>query len=285
MKIIFLSFFLVVGISYTARAQDFQGKAMYDLKITDIPGFDGNDISEPDRTNIINRMKRGMEKSFSLTFDRTASLYQQIEKQLIAPPPPPPPSAGGSKWTVVGVSKSAVVGSPIFSGAGYDTGQLYINSTDKEYVKEASISNKLFLIKDELKQPDWKMEGETKKIGKYICYKATLTTPINNASNAAHKDNNLPETPTEKTITAWYTLDIAVGHGPGDYWGLPGLILEVELEGRKLVCSEIILNPAEKIEIKAPEKGKVINQKDFDNILAKKNVKTSQTMQVIEVRR
>tara|TARA_R110002049_G_scaffold123553_2_gene278766 strand:- start:3627 stop:4484 length:858 start_codon:yes stop_codon:yes gene_type:complete len=285
MRVIFLSFFLLVGISFTGKAQDFQGKAMYDLKITDIPGFDGNDISEPDRTDIMNRMKRAMEKSFSLTFDRTTSIYQQIEKQQIAPPPPPPPSAGRSQWTIVGGSKSVVVGSPIFSGVGHENGLLYKNTKDKEYVKQAFISNKLFLIKDELKQPAWKIEGETKKIGKYICYKATLTTPINNASNAALKDDTPPETPTEKIITAWYTLDIAVGHGPGAYWGLPGLILEVELEGHKLVCSQIILNPAEKIEIKAPEKGKVVNQKNFDKILAKKNVKTSQNIRVIEVRK
>ena len=35
------------------------------------------------------------------------------------------------------------------------------------------------------------------------------------------------EVPKEILVTAWYTPQIPVNQGPGEYWGLPGLILEV----------------------------------------------------------
>jgi GLPGLI family protein len=34
------------------------------------------------------------------------------------------------------------------------------------------------------------------------------------------------EIPKDVTITAWYT-EIQVNQGPENYWGLPGLILEI----------------------------------------------------------
>ena len=45
------------------------------------------------------------------------------------------------------------------------------------------------------------------------------------------------------TIEAWYTLQIPVSSGPAEYWGLPGLILEVNSGNTTILCSKIILNP------------------------------------------
>jgi GLPGLI family protein len=44
------------------------------------------------------------------------------------------------------------------------------------------------------------------------------------------------ELPKEKVVTAWHTPDIPLPHGPGDYWGLPDLILEVN-DGKPVSCS------------------------------------------------
>jgi GLPGLI family protein len=51
---------------------------------------------------------------------------------------------------------------------------------------------------------------------------------------------------------------------------LPGLILEVNDGRTTILCSKIILNAKEKVEIKPSKKGKVISQKDYDETVIKK---------------
>jgi Protein of unknown function (Porph_ging). len=73
------------------------------------------------------------------------------------------------------------------------------------------------------------------------------------------------------TTTAWYTPQIPVTNGPGIYQGLPGLILEINDGTTTIVCTEVILNPKEKINITPPKKGKKVNQATFVKIKRKKS--------------
>ena len=138
------------------------------------------------------------------------------------------------------------------------------------------------------------MEGETRVIGGYNCYKATAVRPVSKTDfrNFRPRDEKKDETkkdatekadepkktsfmdeldvPKEVTITAWYTPEIPVNQGPEGYWGLPGLILEVNDGKTVILCSKVVLNPKEKAAIKPATNGKVINQKDFDETVIKK---------------
>jgi GLPGLI family protein len=78
------------------------------------------------------------------------------------------------------------------------------------------------------------------------------------------------EVPKEVEVTAWYTMQIPVSQGPGEYWGLPGLILEVSADKTTILCSKIVLNPAEKEVIETPSKGKEVTQKEYNDIMKKK---------------
>ena len=78
------------------------------------------------------------------------------------------------------------------------------------------------------------------------------------------------EMPENTTITAWYTPEIPVSHGPENYWGLPGLILEANDGKTTILCSKVVLNPKDKAAIKAPTSGKVISQADYDETVTKK---------------
>lgn len=71
-------------------------------------------------------------------------------------------------------------------------------------------------------------------------------------------------------ITAWFTPEIPVNQGPEMYWGLPGLILEVNDGKTVILCSKVVLNSKDKAEIKAPTKGTVVTQKEFDETVTKK---------------
>ena len=88
------------------------------------------------------------------------------------------------------------------------------------------------------------------------------------------------EIPKKITVTAWYTPQIPVSNGPGEYWGLPGLILEIN-EGRTtILCTEIVLNPSEKIEITKPTKGDKVTRKEYVSIITKKMEEMRQNFRI-----
>lgn len=269
MKNLFLTAISFIGIMATSIAQDFQGKAVYETKVTQAPDFAGREMPEARKKQIMEQMKSAMEKTFILTFDRTASYYEEDEK-LEAPG-----GGGGRGW---------------MRFMGGDIGKYYKDIKQGNYTKQIESYSKMFLIQDKLEKPEWQMGAETKKIGKYTCYKATLTTPIDTTGmqnmmnrfrrgRGGQEANNTRKIPTEKTITAWYTLDIPISNGPAEYWGLPGLILEVEDENSTLICTKIVMNAADKIDVEAPTKGKKINQKDYDALMLKKQKEMMENFQ------
>ena len=78
------------------------------------------------------------------------------------------------------------------------------------------------------------------------------------------------EVPKEILVTAWYTPQIPVGNGPGEYAGLPGLILELNFYRTTILCSKIVLNPKESTAIKAPNKGKEVTREEYNKIVKEK---------------
>jgi GLPGLI family protein len=278
-KIILLLTALVLT-SIGLKAQEFQGMAVYESK-TSTADFktrmEGNKNMTPEMMkNIEDRMKKMFEKTFILNFDKSASIYKEEEK-LEAP------GQGGGGGMRMMAS---------FTGGG---GTYYKNVKDKTYTVDKEFMGKEFLVKDTLTHMKWKMEGETRVIGGYNCYKATAVVPINKSDfrNFRPKDDKKPkegtdkdkkeastekkssimdmiEMPKEQTITAWYTPEIPVNQGPEGYWGLPGLILEVN-DGRTVIlCSKVVLNPKEKAAIKPATNGKVVTQKVFDETMFQK---------------
>ena len=76
--------------------------------------------------------------------------------------------------------------------------------------------------------------------------------------------------PEDIEVTVWYTPQIPVSQGPGEYWGLPGLILEVNADRTTILCSKIVMNPEEKTEIKQPSKGKEVTKEEYNTIVKEK---------------
>ncbi len=261
---------LALFISVTTFAQqDFQGKAVYQSKTTiDMSNFGGREMSEDRRRQIAERMKSMFEKTYILTFNKTESIYKEEEKLAT-------PGQGGGFRMMMGS----------FTG-----GKQYKNVKDQKLLQEQEFFGKQFLIKDSLPKLNWKMESETKQIGKYMCFKATAIKKVDemdfnsmrrrnrdNDEEAEAKDstatNNIMdeiEVPKEIIVTAWYTPQIPINQGPAEYWGLPGLILEVSADRTTILCSKIVMNPSEKAEIKAPTKGKVVTKQEYNKIIKKK---------------
>jgi len=257
-----LAIFLVL-LTVTIDAQDFQGKAVYQTKTTMDIDLANSGIPADRIKMIKERMKSRLEKTFVLTFNKTASIYKEEEKLDQA--------AGGRG------------GIRIMMMGGGASGNHYKNIQTKTSSKENEFSGKNFLIKDDLVNYEWKMEQETKMIGQNMCFKATtvIQMPARSSSFRFGRRNNEKEEKKEEKkeeevkmediiVTAWYTLDIPVSHGPGNYWGLPGLILEVGYGNTNILCTKIVMNPKEKTKINEPKKGKVVSQEEYDKIIEKK---------------
>lgn len=246
---------LIVLFVFTVNAQNFQGKAIYktsrksNFKIKEDKGMDDKMQEE-----IQKRLQKMNQKTYILKFDKYASTYKQ-ETTLNAPNPQ--------------VGNGAV---KVFSLGGSGDSDIYFKNTkENRFANQTEIQGKRFLIKDKLPKYKWKMSSETKNIGNYTCYKATFSKEVENVKMTVKNGKSVEEKTKEIVLTtAWYTPQVPVNNGPDNYQGLPGLILEIN-DGKKLiVCTEIILNPSEKIDIVEPEKGEVVSKKKFDKIQKQK---------------
>lgn len=128
--------------------------------------------------------------------------------------------------------------------------------TDVEkIIMQYSFMNKLFLIEKNKNSIEWQLSKETKKIGDYLCYKATCILP-----NIGSKGL------VEKKVEVWYAKDIPIQLGPLGLVGLPGLILEANFSKVSYVASNIKIEKGKAIKITKPEKGERITENDFFNL-------------------
>lgn len=259
-KIITLSFLLLSMVVFSQNK--FEGKATYMSKTTvDMTRF--GQMSEQRKKQMMARFKNFLEKTYTLNFNRSESAFKENVK-LDAP------GTSGPRW-----------------GRSNGQGSIYKNLKEKKMIEDTEQFSKRFRIMEDMELPQWEMTGETKQIGQYICYKATMVKIDNKVdwgsifSRRGRRGNNKEkdstktkekkkEGPKTEIVTAWYTPQIPVSAGPAEYWGLPGLILEINAGRTTMLCTEIVINPAESIEIKEPTKGKEVSREEYNAIMKTK---------------
>ena len=261
--------------STSISSQDFQGQAFYKTQTAMDFGSWGDRMSAEQKKAMKERMKPFLEPVYILTFDKTKSIYKQ-EETLDAPG-----GGGGRGWGRM-MSSS---GGPVFK-----------DISSKKSLESREFMGKKFLISNDQDRIKWVLEKEQKMIGNYLCFKATaqLKKPktMTSAWRNSEKDSNQTKENDAKqedkdgesdkkvekldevvvnaeveTITAWYTPQIPVSHGPAEYGGLPGLILELTTGSTVMLCTKVVMNPEKRIEISAPTKGESVTRNEFDNIV------------------
>ncbi|WP_400075055.1 GLPGLI family protein [Winogradskyella sp. R77965] len=100
------------------------------------------------------------------------------------------------------------------------------------------------IVEETIPDYKWELKNESKKIGKFTCNFATL--------KFRGRDYNV-----------WYTTEIATPFGPWKFYGLPGLIVEVETSDKsiKFQLSFIEFNSFKEINI--PNQGTEITFKEY----------------------
>jgi len=243
--------FVTLLMSASLFAQDFQGKAYYFSKSTMELGSFGDRMSEAQKKQIQERLKNRLEKIYVLTFNKEEAIFKEDDKL------------------------DAISGATDTWGKNFTPGSQYKNIKTNSLVQQQEFYGKQFLVKDDLLKIDWKMGTETKQIGNYTCFKATASIPSADLSwfNFSWDDLRAEQNTAEIQMTeivAWYSPQIPVSQGPMEYTGLPGLILEVSVGNTTMLCSEIIMNPKDKIKIEAPDKGKVVAKLEYKEIITGK---------------
>ena len=270
-----LIIFLISFTSISLTGQEFQAQAFYKTQTAMDLGSWGDRMSAEQKKAMKERMKPFLEPVYILTFDNTKSIYNQ-EETLEAPG-----SGGGRGWGRM----MAASGGPV-----------YKDVVSKKSLQSTEFMGKKFLISNDQDNIKWVMQNESKLIGSYLCFKATaqvkkpktMTSAWRNAEKDSKKskendnnlenDNNQTNTKVEKleevvvnaeieTITAWYSPQIPVSHGPAEYGGLPGLILELTNDRTVMLCTKVVMNPEKRIDISEPTKGEFVTKGEFENIV------------------
>ena len=114
---------------------------------------------------------------------------------------------------------------------------------------------KVYLVKDSIHPLEWKILNDMKEVAGHVCMNALYTDTLRGQS-----------------VIAWFALDIPVQAGPDSFFGLPGLILEVNINnGAKVITAEKIDMKAITEEFKLPKKtkGKQMNEAAYLSVIKK----------------
>ncbi len=240
-----LSLFLFFGIGLQAAfAQGFTGRAYYKSSSKISIKMDSTKMNPEQMAQIQASLKKQMEQNYTLSFTQTESTWKQDASLGSGPATA---SSGGS----------------VFMVASNGEGSTLYKNVAGNYLREQEMMGKEYLIKDKAEPFEWELSEETKKIGNYTAQKASFTKIVDSRqfSTGMTEMENVKDT---IQVTVWFTPEIPVSHGPEYYFGLPGLILEVQNQGRTLICDKIELNPsAEPVVIERPSKGKEMTQAEF----------------------
>ena len=237
---------VALGLIFNVSAQNISGVATYKSHRKFQLAMDGNAIPAEQKKMIQAQLEKQFQKEYCLTFNGDESLFEEVAK--------------------LGAPNQINPMVQVQNAKGSDV--IYKDIKFKVYTNETEMLGKFFLIKDKLKNRNWTLTDETKIIGDYTCYKAVFTDDYE--VKRVTESGELKDIKEQRTVTAWYTPAIAVGHGPSEYFGLPGLIMEFTDGILTMVCNKVALNTSAPVAIEAPTKGKVVTQNEYDTIKKQK---------------
>jgi GLPGLI family protein len=147
------------------------------------------------------------------------------------------------------VTKNAE-GSGFTKRVGPPPAHVFTDLKKKEMIQRRGLSGEVYRLKDGYEDFKWVITGETKTILGYLCKKAT-------GKNDRGQD-----------LIAWFTESLKVPSGPAWYNGLPGMILEVDVDNGFVVYKAVQFGKeVDEKQIAAPQDGITVNRKEYNNLM------------------
>ena len=260
MKKMSIALFIGLFAFIAANAQMKEGKIVYERKINM-----WKMITDPEMRT---RIPEFRTSQLELLFNDQNSLFRSVPDDEA--PDPFANSGGGER------------GGQRFAFRMPET-TTYTNIATQMQYESRPMFEKTFLVIDSLKPLKWKISEETKTIAKHVCKKATTMITAQNLriggggprgmgrNNGDSTNRPSPAiTPKETEVTVWYAEDIAASVGPDNYAGLPGAILEVDVDnGSNVTTATEITTKYPKKELVEPTKGDKMNRAQFQDAMKK----------------
>jgi GLPGLI family protein len=117
------------------------------------------------------------------------------------------------------------------------------------------MKGKTYIIEDTIPSHKWKILNDMKEVAGHICMNAMIEDPIK-----------------QQKIIAWFAQDFPSSAGPERFSGLPGMILELDInEGAVIISADKIefKKLTKELDLPAKVKGKKINEAAFQDIIKK----------------
>lgn len=142
-------------------------------------------------------------------------------------------------------------------------GKYYYSKSEDLLLRQEGIYGNNTLVKSISSEiNDWKLTNESKKIGKYQCYKA-IRTKTKVSSTKTH----------QFTVEAWYCPEIAVNYGPKEFNGLPGLILELKDTHYTFYAQKVMIQHDTVYHIKPLTSKNIITLKEHSKRMKKTSIR------------
>lgn len=259
MKKIIASIAVLLLAITAVSAQMKEGKIVYERKINM-----HRMITDPEMRA---RIPEFRTSQFELLFNEQASLFRTVPEDEA---PDPFANNGGDR------------GGQRFMFRMPETAT-YTDIPKQTQYESRAMFEKTFLIVDSLKPLKWKISEETKTIAKHVCKKATTSVPaqtmrIGGGGGRMNGGRSVTDTanktatvaPKETEVTVWYTEEIAASVGPDSFAGLPGAILEVDMDnGANVTTAKEVSSKYPKKELVQPTKGDKMNKAQFQEAMKK----------------
>lgn len=183
-----------------------------------------------DMSRMRERMKQFHTDDFELHFDETRSRYLPVAKE---------------EW-------NRDTYTPFFMLMAGEN-KVYSDFTTGAVIAEKQVYERLFFIKDSLKNIEWKITEEIREIAGHSCRRA-------NAFLAADS----------MYVVAFYTDDILTPGGPESFHGLPGMILGIALPHLHITIFAKSVKPADSTpeKLKMPKPGKKTTPMSHKEVIA-----------------
>jgi len=135
----------------------------------------------------------------------------------------------------------------------------YTNLKEHIFLKQTEFAGNTYLVTLPNIPLNWIITQEGKSILNFKTYKATAVKIIDNKYHP------------EVNVTAWFTPEIPVSIGPKNYFGLPGLILELQVDDMLFYARE--LNFKKSVPISKPRRGIKITEDKLEKLAEEKAFK------------